>query len=131
MSKSIFVSVVHEDSHRIDSLKKWAEQNRLGDVVITHESEDKRHIGKAAVKQHIDAKIKGAAIILAFIGDDTHNHEWIEAEIELANSYHKEIICVRIPQTTGAVPPMLNKYKLVNFDPDSLKRVIEKTKYIK
>ena len=124
MSKSIFISCVFEDSHRIASIKKWAIDNRLGDVVITQETEDKRQQGKEAVKQHIKSKIQGAAVILVLVGQDTHNHEWIEAEVELANSFNKEIICVRIPHTTGAVPPLLANKRLVSFDPDAIKKLI-------
>lgn len=125
MSKSIFISCVFEDSHRIASIKKWATDNRLGDVVITQETEDKRQQGKEAVKQHIKSKIQGAAVILVLVGQDTHNHEWIEAEVELANSFNKEIICVRIPHTTGAVPPLLTNNRLISFDPDAIRKLIK------
>ncbi len=107
MSKSILISCVHEDSQRINSIKSWTEQNRLGSFLITSETEDKRHNGVVAIKRHIESKIQGAAIVMVLIGKDTHNHDWIKAEVELANSFHKEIICVRIPHTTGAVPPLL------------------------
>jgi len=124
MSKSIFISTVYEDSHRIDSIKKWTNDGRLGDITITHETEDKRHHGKKAIKQHIMNKIRGASIIIVLIGQDTHNHHWIEAEVELANSFHKRIICMRVPNTYGAVPQILKRYELINFDPDSLKRML-------
>ena len=124
MSKSIFISCVFEDSHRIDSIKKWVRDNRLGDVVITQETEDKRQQGKEAVKKHIQSKIQGAAVILVLVGQNTHNHEWIEAEVELANSFHKEIICVRIPHTNGAVPSLLTNNRLISFDPDAIKKLI-------
>jgi hypothetical protein len=58
------------------------------------------------------------------VGNNTHNHEWIEAEVELANRYNKEIICVRIPHTTGAVPPLLTNKRLVSFDPYPIKNSI-------
>jgi|ERR1019366_1429825 hypothetical protein len=122
MSKSIFISCVHEDSHRINNIKVWAEQKRLGDVVITSETEDNRHNGVEAIKRHIQSKIQGAAVVIVLIGQDTHNHDWIKAEVELANSFRKHIICLKLPETNGAVPEILKKYKLINFDPDSLKK---------
>lgn len=124
MSKSIFISTVHEDSHRIVPIRSWAEQGRLGHVVITHETEDYRQQGKEIIKRHISEKIRGAAIIVVLIGEDTHNHEWIEAEVELANSFHKKVVCMRVPNTSGAAPPILKKYEMINFDPDSLKRAL-------
>lgn len=125
MSKSIFISCVFEDSHRIETIKSWAMGKRLGDIVITHETEDKRILGKEAIKQHIKSKIQGASLVLVLIGQDTHNHDWIESEVELANSFHKQIICVRLPHTTGAVPDILKKYNLISFDPESITRNID------
>ena len=124
MSKSIFISCVFEDNHRIDTIKKWVSNNQLGNVVITHETEDKRQQGKEAVKRHIKSKIQGAAIILILVGQDTHNHEWIEAEVELANSFHKEIICVRVPHTSGGIPPLLVNHRLISFDPDAIRKLV-------
>lgn len=125
MSKSIFISCVFEDSHRIKSIEKWAVDGRLGRVAITHETEDKRQLGKEAIKQHIKSKVQGAAFVLILIGNDTHNHAWIEAEAELANSFHKEIVCMRVPQTTGAAPSLLSRKRVIAFDPDSLKKILD------
>jgi hypothetical protein len=128
MSKSIFISTVHEDSHLIATLSNWATNNRLGsNISITHETEeDKRHLGKEIIKKHIQKKIEGASIVIVLIGRDTHNHDWIKAEVELANNYNKKIICIRIPQTTGATPPILNKYQVITFEPNTIKMIIEK-----
>jgi hypothetical protein len=105
-------------------MEKWAADGRLGKVAITHETEDKRTEGKEAIKQHIKSKIQGATYIFVLVGQDTHNHEWIQAEVELANSFNKEIICIRIPNTTGAVPPLLTNKRLISFDPDAIKKAI-------
>jgi len=122
MSKSIFISCVFEDSHRIDTIKKWAANSRLGDVRITHEVEDKRHLGKAAIKAHIKSKIQGAGIVLVLIGNDTHNHDWIVAEVELANSFNKKLLCVRVPHSTGALPKLLSKFQVISFNPETIAR---------
>lgn len=124
MSKSIFISCVYEDSHIIKSIEKWAADGRLGNVAITHETEDKRDEGKEAIKQHIKTKIQGAAVIFVLVGQNTHNHDWIQAKVELANSFHKEIICIRVPQTTGAVPSLLTNKRLISFDPEAIKKLI-------
>lgn len=126
MSKSIFISCVHEDSHRINNIKKWASDGLLGEnIVITHETEDKRHEGDDAIKKHIESKIRGAACLFILIGNDTHNHDWIRIEVELANSFHKEIICVSVPNTTGAVPPILAHQKIISFNPELIKKYIK------
>ena len=125
MSKSIFISCVFEDSHQNETLNKWAKEGRLGNVAITFETEDKRAEGKEAIKEHIKNKIRGCSLLLVLIGDNTHNHDWINAEVELANSFHKKIICVRLPNTNGSVPSLLTKYDLINFNPVSIQKNIE------
>ncbi|MBI5216185.1 MAG: TIR domain-containing protein [Ignavibacteriae bacterium] len=85
MSKSIFISCVHEDNNKIHTIQKCVSEKKLGDVIITHETEDKRQQGKELIRQHIKSKIEGAAIILVLIGNDTHNHEWIEARFAQSN----------------------------------------------
>lgn len=127
MSKSIFISIVHEDSHLITTLNYWAKTNRLGDdVIITHETQnDKRYLGKELVKEAISRKIEGSALVFVLIGKDTHNHDWIQAEVEVANKHHKKIICVRIPQTNGAPPAILSKYKIIVFEPNAIKQALE------
>ena len=119
--KSIFISVVHEDSHWIKNIKKWVDKGYLGDnIVITHETEDKRQEGSGAIRDYIKNKIRGASTILVLIGDSTHNHPWIHAEAELALSFHKKILCVRLPNTTGARPPILNRYDEIAFNPNAI-----------
>ncbi len=118
--KSIFVSHVYEDNNYLNKMINWQERKLLGEFRITHETEDKRHQGNEAIRKHLLNKIKGAAIILILIGDNTHNHDWIRIEVELANSFHKKIICVRIPQTAGSRPKILNKYKEITFNPNQI-----------
>ena len=124
MSTSIFISCVYEDSHWINNIKRWSMDGLMGNVVITHETEDNRILGKEAIKKHISNKIRGAAWILILVGNDTHNHDWIETEVELANSLHKKIICVRLPDTTGSIPRILKNYTLIPFHPYSIKKTI-------
>jgi len=121
MPKSIFISCVYEDSHWIKNIRKWAKKGQLGDVVITSETVDKRHEGDKAIIEHLQKKIKGAAAVMVLIGQDTHNHFWIKNEVEYANSFHKKIVCVRVPDTDGAVPPILEKYHVFAFEPNVIK----------
>jgi hypothetical protein len=130
MPKSLFISCVFEDSARIQNIRKWADKKKLGDVAITFETEDKRMEGVESIKLHLKSKIDGAAAVVVLIGQNTHNHDWVSAEVELANSRHLKIICIRIPDsnglmTTGAAPAILNKYSLTNFDPEAIKKALE------
>lgn len=125
MSKSIFISCVYEDSHRIKNIRKWANKGQLGDVVITSETVDKRDEGKKAIIEHLQKKIRGAAAIMVLIGQDTHNHFWIKNEVVYANSFHKKIVCVRVPDTDGDVPPILKKYHVFAFEPNLIKEELD------
>lgn len=53
--------------------------------------------------------------MLVLIGDNTHNHDWIKWEVEVANSACKEVACMRIPNTTGSKPQILNNYLELQF----------------
>lgn len=116
--KPIFISHVYEDSKYIEKMKKWSKNGLLNGYVLTFETEDKRIDGEKAIKEYLKKKIEDAAIILVLIGNDTHNHDWIKVEVELANNFNKEICCVRIPNTTGGKPDILKKFEELKFDPD-------------
>ena len=120
--KSLFVSSVFEDNSCISKLNEWAENSQLEGVVITHETEDKRHEGQQAIDNHIRKKIEGSAAVLVAVGDDTHNHDWIRREVELANNFNKQVIVTRLPGTTGAKPEILKKYEEVEFTPDAIQK---------
>jgi hypothetical protein len=40
----------------VAAIQKWANEGRLGNVIITMETEDKRYQGKEAIKAHIREK---------------------------------------------------------------------------
>ena len=125
MGKSVFVSCVYEDSSYIKNIERWAKGGLLGnDVNITAETEDKRSQGKEAIKNHIKNKIRGAAVVVVLNGNDTHNHDWIKAEVELANSFHKKLVCMQVPNTKGALPPILKNYDRIPFHPNNLKLLL-------
>lgn len=125
MSKSIFISHVHEDAKWIDKIDQWAKSNKLGNVVITRESQqDMRSLGHDAIRKFLMEKIRGCAIVIVLIGNDTHNHDWIRMEVELANSFNKKVVLVRIPDTTGGLPQIFNGSKPANFDPLSIAKAL-------
>jgi hypothetical protein len=109
MTTSVFVSHVYEDLRTRDSISAWAQGGQLGpNVVVTGESEDVRAKGDAAVRAHLSPKLQGASAVLVLVGNDTHNHRWIEYEIQHALSNHKLVVLVRIPNTTGAPPGIVS-----------------------
>ena len=124
--QSIFISHVFEDKKYLDKIKKWENKKELEGYKCTFETEDKRHEGKEAIRKHLKDKIRGASIILVLIGDNTHNHNWIETEVELANSIHKKICCIRIPETHGRKPDILSNYTELMFNPNQIMKELKK-----
>lgn len=118
--KSIFVSHVYEDNSYLNNLRNWEKKGLMNGYTFTFETEDKRHEGAKSIKNYLKNKIKGSAIVLVLIGNNTHNHDWIKVEVELANNFNKKIYCVRIPETTGKKPKILNKYKELTFNPNQI-----------
>ncbi|CAM1340959.1 TIR domain-containing protein [Tenacibaculum amylolyticum] len=118
--KSIFVSHVYEDQSYVSKMQKWEKKGLLEGYTFTFETEDKRHEGKQAIRNYLKKIIEGCAVIVVLIGNDTHNHDWIRAEVELANSFHKRILCMRIPETTGGKPVILKNYKEIIFHPNQI-----------
>ena len=125
MSRSLFISHVYEDLSARDSLLKWAESGRLGDsVVAAGESKDVRHLGHQAILDELNPKLHGASAVVVLIGNDTHNHHWVEHEASYALNVNKVVVAVRIPQTSGAPPPCLRDQTLVVFEPDAIRRAL-------
>lgn len=124
--KSIFGSYKYEDKQWKDKAEEWAQEGRLGDNVrITGESKDVREHGSKAVKNHLSPKVQGSSDMLVFIGDNTHNSQGVEYEIQNAKSSGKRVVPVRIPGTTGAAPQAIREEKIVAFEPSAIKKALE------
>jgi len=123
--KSIFVSYVYEDHKFLNKMRKWEERGLVEGCTFTFETEDKRQEGEKAIHNYLKEKIRGSAFFLVLIGDNTHNHNWIKKEVELANSFHKKILCMRIPNTHGKKPGILGKFKELEFNPNQIMKEIK------
>ena len=121
MSK-IFCSYKWEDQLWKYMLEKWAVSGRLGDVVITGESEDVRPGGYVAV----NPMVMEANKVIVLVGYDTHNSTGVEDEIHTANSHQKDVIPVRVPGTTGGLPSSIKYQYEVVFEPNAIKKALGK-----
>ena len=105
MPASLFISYVYEDRAARNTIESWAVQGYLGpNVVVTGESDDVRQGGASAIRGHISPKLQGASAVLLLVGNDTHNHAWVEYEAQHALSAHRRVVVIRIQGTTGAAP---------------------------
>lgn len=126
MPSSVFLSNVYEDRQASATIQAWCNAGKLGsNVVITGESADVRQGGDAAIRAHLAPKIRGASVVLVLIGNDTHNHPWVEYEAQFAQSHHVRVIPVRIPGTTGAAPSNLRWASEVAMEPGAIRKAIE------
>jgi hypothetical protein len=126
MPQSIFLSYVHEDKPHRDNVERWVRQGLLGpNIVTTAEFVDLRQMGERAVEDHLKPKIRGAAIVLCLVGQDTHNHSWVRYELQVAASLGKRIILARIPNTTGLAPEGFRHLPIVALDPSTLRALIQ------
>jgi hypothetical protein len=126
MPRSVFVSYVYEDKKHRDAVEQWAKGGMLGqDIVAIGESEDVRPQGEKAVEDRLKPKIRGAAAVIALIGNDTQNHSWVRYELQVAASLKKKIILARIHGTTGAAPEGFRHLSLIPLDPTSLANALK------
>lgn len=122
--KSIFVSYKYEDLAKKNKLKRWEERGDLGEVRITGETKDVRQGGREAVEAHLKPKIEGMAAMLVLVGDDSHNSQWMDWEIDVAQQYNKKVLPVRIPGTTGAAPAAIRHLRTIEFNPNMIVKYV-------
>ena len=123
MPRSIFVSFVYEDKLYFDQVRDWTARGLLGpDIVVVGESADVRQGGHPAISAHLQQRIQGAAAVLVLVGENTHNHAWVQHELSFAASARKQILAARIPGTTGAAPVHFTHLTMWPLAPSSLKK---------
>jgi hypothetical protein len=125
MSKSIFISYVYEDKLWRDKLKDWASKQLLGaNIQISHERGDYRQKGEGAVKEEIKSMIHGASAVIFLIGQNSHNHPWIDYEASCTIGKNKKILLLRLPNTTGGPPKALTGHSEILFDVNKIKNAL-------
>lgn len=121
MSKSIFVSHVFEDHRYVEKMKSWEANGYLTGYTFVFDIRDKRNLGNERIAEYLENKIRGVAVVLVLLGQDTHNHDWIRLEVEFAKKYNKKVCCLEVPGSTGGLPPILRGYRVLPYHPNSLK----------
>ena len=125
MPQSVFISYVYEDQKHRDSVEHWFANNLVGPNRVTiAESGDFRHLGASAIESHLKPKIRGAGAVLCLIGDNSHNSDWVQYELDVATSLNKKILLARIPGTHGGPPPRHRHLKIHALDPSLLRKLL-------
>ncbi|MBK8099831.1 MAG: TIR domain-containing protein [Planctomycetes bacterium] len=125
MPASVVLSHVYEDLGARDTLRAWAVAGKLGPgVVVTGETEDVRQQGPSAIRSQLSPLLQGASAVIVLVGNATHNHAWVDYEVNHARSGRKKVVAVRIPQTTGALPKSLSGIDVVPMDPTAIRQAL-------
>lgn len=125
MTRSLFVSYVFEDKRHFDLVSNWAREGLLGsNITATGETRDIRQQGETAVRNHLRPRIEGSSAILLLVGQNTHNHDWVKYELQVAISFNKKIIAARIPGTTGPIPSGLPTMSVIALNPSALRSAL-------
>ncbi len=124
--KKVFISNVYEDKHFRDQIADWFEKGRMQNHEPVFETEDTRQDGPKGIKKHLSPKIAEADVIIALIGDNSHNHPWVDWEVAHARSLGIPVIPVRLPKTSGAGPREIRNKKMVRYSPRTLQEALNK-----
>lgn len=127
MARPLFVSYVTEDKNWLSQLRDWSRQRLLGDFEIDAFDEKLHPTLDSEIKNQIKERIRKAAAVIVLVGDNTHNHDWIPIEVEIANSFPspRPVLAVRIPNTSGGLPKILGDKKLLDFKPEIIEGVLK------
>lgn len=129
-NKNIFVSHYHEDSNEIDNLKQMigsGNQYEPKDSSIYEKKNPNTAENTEYIKSLLRPKIKWAGSLIVMIGDNTNTSDWVQWEIEYANSLGKNIVGVYLPDYKGnEIPEALNDYadSVVDWNPNQMNRAL-------
>lgn len=124
----IFLSYVFEDYGYAAQVRDWAASGQLGyNVEIVTETDDVRQQGESAIWTHLRSRIRTADGVIVLVGQDSHNHAWVDQEVHYFASARRPIIGVRIPNTYGAAPPEIRNRQLWSYSPSALRQAIAGT----
>lgn len=123
MSRWVFISYNFNNRELVRTLKNYF-QDRGGPCAgkPLYVTNDVSKDGDSAIDREIRSVMDQCAAAIFVIGDDNHNSPWIEREAKIASSRDLAIVAVRLPDTTGALPPKLREMKIQieDWGPDAL-----------
>jgi hypothetical protein len=122
--KHVFVSHVYEDRGSKNTLDGWERADRLGQVRLISETADVRQHGEQAIKEHVARRLRPCTVLLVLVGDNSHNHPWLDYEVQYAKSHGLAVVLCRLPGTRGAAPTVVRFEPEVAFEPGALRRAL-------
>jgi hypothetical protein len=108
---------------------KWEDRANLDGFagMLNNKNNNYRHIGvhersnlhgasEEVWKPEIRALMDSCDALICLVGQDTHNATGVKYELEVAISWPLPIIPVRIPNTNGGLPPLIQNVSIINWD---------------
>jgi hypothetical protein len=133
--RHVFISHHHADDASVDSLTKLLSgrgfeirNSSIRAKPANQDRLDKGMVKEATIKRLLRMKMSWASTVVVLIGKETHSREWVNWEIEKANSLGKKIIGVyERGGTDFEIPPALEEHAttIVNWNSDSIIDAIE------
>ena len=77
------------------------------------------------MRDHLSPRLTGAGAVVVLVGQDTHNRQWVDYEVQHALSQNKKVVPVRIPGTTGSAPPALQGVPEVAMEPTAIAKALK------
>jgi len=113
----VFLSYKWEDKNYADGMDGLLRNpNNKYHHLTDREKQDLRNKGENVWKKYLLGKIRDCEALICLIGHDTHSATGVIYELSVASSLGIKIIPVRIPNTHGGAPKIINKLKLINWD---------------
>ena len=124
----LFLSYKWEDKSYADGMDGLLKNpNNQYRHLTERERMDLRSQGENIWKNYLKNKIKNCNALICLIGQNTHNASGVIYELEVANSLGINIIPVRIPETTGAIPTIIKYKKVINWNSRDINNAISRS----
>jgi hypothetical protein len=112
-TKNVFISHIHEDDEGLGKLKDLLKNNGLTirDYSINADNPNNAHSEEYIKSQILAPRIQQSSTLVVYITPNTKDSEYVNWEIEYAQSKDKRIVGVWAQGENGCeVPDALNKY---------------------
>lgn len=124
----IFISYRDEDitwRNNLYSLLKNP-NTEIKDVPI-QERKDYRGTSEKIIKDYLRTLLSEASCLILLVGQNTHNGGFLNWELDVAISQQKPIGVIKIPNTTGGLPPKIRgkNIPVVNWNNTEIKNMID------
>jgi hypothetical protein len=127
MEQHIIISCVHEDKRYLAKIQKWASQGKLGGTIhVIPQDDDYFYLEDGSLdEERIVWALKNAALVVVMVGEDNHDHPWLDWEGEFCHQWGIKRVLLRIPYTTGGIPDEFKFLKEIAYNPNAIEKELK------